>query len=157
MDKITLYRPRLEELWFREKCLADPETMAYNRAWGGTVAFPRKRWADWYARWVEDETGERFYRFLRCEPNGQLVGNVSYHYDEVFGAFLCEVLVATQYRGRGFGRQGLELLCAAAKQNAVKKLCDNIAVDNPAAELFRRMGFQERLRTDEYILLEKEL
>ena len=49
------------------------------------------------------------------------------------------------------------MLCAAAKENGVKRLMDNIAVDNPSMELFRRMGFRERLRTEEYVLMEKEL
>ena len=49
------------------------------------------------------------------------------------------------------------MLCAAAKENGVKRLMDNIALDNPSVELFRQMGFRERLRTDEYILVEKDL
>ena len=51
----------------------------------------------------------------------------------------------------------MALLCAAARANGVKRLMDNIALDNPSVELFRRMGFQERLRTEEYVLMEKEL
>lgn len=157
MEKITFYRPRLEELAFRRALLADPDTMAYNHAYGGTIDFPRERWADWYARWVEDGTGERFYRYLRCENTGALVGEAAYRYDGEFGEYVCDVLVSAQYRGRGFGRQGLALLCAAAKGNGVKRLADNIAIDNPSVELFRQLGFRERLRTDEYILLEKAL
>lgn len=157
MDRIVLYRPKLKELDFREKCLGDPETMAYNYAYGGTISFPRERWADWYARWVEDETGERFYRYLRREASGAFVGEAAYHYDSEFGEYICDVLVSAQYRGRGFGRQGLTLLCAAAKANGVARLADNIAVDNPSVNLFLSAGFRERLRNDEYILLEKEL
>ena len=144
MDKLVLYRPRLEELSWREKWLGDSPTMSYNHAFGGTIAFPRERWTD-------------FYRYLQMEDSGEFVGNVSYHYDEEFQGHICEVLVAARYRGRGFGRQGLALLCAAARANGVKRLMDNIALDNPSVELFRRMGFQERLRTEEYVLMEKEL
>ena len=106
MCEIILHRPSLGELSFRQRLLKDPETMAYNHAYGGTIDFPRERWSDWYARWVEDETGERFYRCLRREADGALVGEAAYHYD---------------------------------------------------GELFRRMGFRERLRTEEYVLMEKEL
>lgn len=28
--KVTLYVPKLEDLWFRQECMADPETMSYN-------------------------------------------------------------------------------------------------------------------------------
>ena len=106
---------------------------------------------------MEDGTGERFYRCLRRESDGALVGEAAYHYDGELGEYLCDVLVSARYRGLGFGRQGLELLCAAAGENGVKRLADNIAIDNPAAELFRRCGFRERLRNREYILLVKEL
>lgn len=157
MEELELYRPVLEELEFREKCLGDPETMSYNHAYGGTIAFPRERWADWYAGWIADNGGSRYYRYLRLRDSGALVGNIAYHFDEGGGEYMCEVIVAARYRGRGFGRQGLELLCAAAKANGVKRLVDDIAIDNPSVELFRRAGFRERLRTDEYVLMEKEL
>ena len=157
MEKVTLYRPRLEELDFRQALLADPETMAYNHAYGGAIDFPRERWADWHARWLEDGAGGRFYRYLRRESDGKPVGEAAYRYDSEFGESVCDVLVAARYRGRGYGRQGLELLCAAAKENGVKRLVDNIAIDNPSVGLFLRAGFRERLRNGEYILVEKEL
>lgn len=45
---IQLYRPALQELSFRKTLLADPATMAYNAAWGGTIDFPEDRWETWY-------------------------------------------------------------------------------------------------------------
>ena len=79
MCEIILHRPSLGELSFRQRLLKDPETMAYNHAYGGTIDFPRERWSDWYARWVEDETGERFYRCLLCPETGEFVGEAAYH------------------------------------------------------------------------------
>lgn len=157
MNEIVLYRPQLEELIFREKCLGDLETMAYNHAYGGTIPFHRERWADWYTRWVADNTGERFYRYLYDKAEQTFVGEAAYHFDDEFGAHVCDVLVFAKYRGRGFGRSGLDLLCAAAKANGVKRLVDNIAVDNPSVGLFLSAGFCERFRNEEYILMEKEL
>ena len=156
MEKLTLYRPELHDLAWREKWLTDPETMSYNHAYGGTIPFPRERWADWYARWIRDE-GVRFYRYLRLKENGEFVGNVSYHFDEEYGEYLCEVLIYAPCRGRGLGRQGLTLLCEAARANGVKRLVDNIAIDNPAAAMFLRGGFRERGLTEEFIILEKDL
>ena len=155
--ELQLYCPALDELDFRQRLLSDPETMAYNHAYGGTIDFPRARWEDWYARWVENGAGERFYRYLYHTAGRTFVGEAAYHYDSEFGACVCDVLVSAEYRGRGFGRQGLELLCGAARENGVKRLVDNIAVDNPSVKLFLSAGFKERLRTDEYILVEKEL
>ena len=54
---IEAYLPRPDELWFRRKMLADEATMAYNRAYGGTVDFPEERWPDWYGRWVAHPEG----------------------------------------------------------------------------------------------------
>ena len=156
MEKLTLYRPRLDELSWREKWLSDPETMSYNHACGGTIPFPCARWADWYARWIGDEVA-RYYRYLRLGDCGEFVGNIAYYYDEKFGGYLCEVLISAPYRGRGLGRQGLALLCEAARANGVKRLLDTIAIDNPAVTMFLLGGFRERGRTDEFILVEKEL
>ena len=152
MEELTLYRPELDDLAYREKWLGDPETMAYNHAYGGTIAFPHERWADWYAQWIGDE-GTRYYRYLRLGDSGEFVGNISYHYDEEYGEYMCEVLISAQYRGRGFGRQGLALLCEAARANGVTRLLDNIAIDNPAVTMFLRGGFRERERTGEFIFL----
>ena len=41
---ITPWKPEIKDLWFRQALLADPETMAYNRAWGGTIPFPEEKW-----------------------------------------------------------------------------------------------------------------
>ena len=37
---VTACKPKPEDLWFRQKLLADEETMSYNLAWGGTISFP---------------------------------------------------------------------------------------------------------------------
>lgn len=49
------------------------------------------------------------------------------------------------------------LLCEAAKANGVEFLYDDIAIDNPAIKLFLNAGFFEEYRTDEIIMLKKEL
>ena len=156
MDNLVLYRPKLEELDFRRALLADPDTMAYNHAYGGTIPFPRERWASWHERWVE-RPEKRFYRYLRETAGGRFVGETAYHWDEELGEFICDVIVAARYRGRGYGRQGLALLCEAARERGVARLCDNIAPDNPSVSLFLSMGFRERLRNEEYVLVERTL
>ena len=52
---------------------------------------------------------------------------------------------------------GLDLLCNAAKQNGVKLLYDDIAIDNPATTMFLQHGFMEEYRTNKIIMLKKEL
>lgn len=41
---VRIYIPKCEDLWFREKLLSDPDTMSYNKAWGGTIDFPEPKW-----------------------------------------------------------------------------------------------------------------
>ena len=152
---LTLYRPKQTDLWFRQALLADEETMSYNRAWGGTISFPEDDWADWYDYWIARPEGKRFYRYL--SDGGLFVGEVAYHYDAELSGFVADVIVYAPERGKGYGRAGLRLLCAAAKENGITELYDDIASDNPAIGLFLRHGFAEAFRADGKIVLKKTL
>lgn len=154
---IILYRPKPEDLWFREQFMADPETMSYNRAWGGTIPFPRSGWEKWYDCWVIRRENKRFYRYLQDTETGAFLGETAYHYDEEQHMWLADVIVAAEHRGKGYGRAGLDLLCEAARENGIGVLWDNIALDNPAVTLFLHAGFTEEYRTEEYIMLKKTL
>ena len=154
---IVLHKPTREELWFRRDLLADPETMSYNDAWGGTIAFPEEDWGGWYDHWLACDERLRFYRYLLDAENAEFVGEVAYHFSEDEGIFLADVIVRADRRGRGFGRAGLRLLCDAASAHCVPVLYDNIALGNPAIGLFLSEGFHEEYRTDECIYLRKDL
>ena len=50
--KVYLYTPKLEELWYREQMMIDPDTMSYNKGYKefegydketGCIAFPSAR------------------------------------------------------------------------------------------------------------------
>ncbi len=152
---IELVIPKLEDLWFREKLLADEETMSYNHAWGGTISFSEEKWQNWYDRWVINHENKRYYRYLKDEKG--FVGEIAYHYDPEYDGYVADVIIFSQFRGRGYGSQGLKLLCEAAKENGIKVLYDDIAIDNTAISLFKKKGFFEVNRTDEKIILKKDL
>ena len=154
---VKLYAPKLEDLWFRQMFMADEETMSYNHHWGGTISFPEEDWKDWYDYWMDNSEGKRFYRYLQDGINGEFVGEIAYRYDEEREIYVADVIVYAKYRGNGFGTQGLLMLCEAARENDVRILCDDIAIDNPATNMFLRAGFYEEYRTDEIIMLKKEL
>ena len=154
---LTLYTPQLEDLWFRQKMLADEETMAYNHAWGGVIPFPREKWAGWYEHWLVRHEDKRFYRYLKEGETGVFVGETAYHFDEGRKLWLADVIVAAGYRGKGYGTEGLFLLCRAAAEKGVDVLYDDIAADNPGIGLFLRAGFTEEYRTEEFIMLKKIL
>ena len=152
---LRLHLPAYRELGLRQALLADQETMSYNQAWGGTIDFPQARWADWYDAWVEHPQGQRFYRYLL--DGEAFVGETAWHWDEARQLHLADVIVLARFRGRGYGRAGLRLLCAAAKEAGIDRLYDDIAIGNPAAKLFLSEGFCEEYRTDAIIMLKKQL
>ncbi len=153
---LTLHKPILEELWFREKMLGDEETMSYNHAWGGTISFPKEHWGDWYNYWLTNHENRHFYRYLQTE-DGSFVGEAAYHYDAELNMYIADIIVFSEERGRGYGKEGLRLLSMAAKEHGIEVLYDNIAIDNPAIALFLQQGFFEDYRTEEFIFLKKIL
>ena len=154
---LEIYKPRIEDLWFREKYLSDEETMSYNNPWGGVIPFPESEWKRWHDIWVNGNDGTHFYRYLKDGDTGDFVGEIAYHFDDDRDIWLADVIITSEYRGRGYGKQGLKMLCRLASENGIGILYDDIAIGNPAIALFRENGFTEKYRTDEYILLKKDL
>ena len=67
------------------------------------------------------------------------------------------MIVFSLYRNRGYGSKALKLLCREAAERGVDVLYDDIAIDNPGISIFLREGFTEEYRTDEIIMLRKDL
>lgn len=154
---LEVVKPELEDLWFRESMMADIETMSYNDAWGGTIPFPKEDWDEWYTFWVRNSGQERYYRYLKDDANNVFVGEISYHFDKLRNIYLCDVIIKAEFRRRGFGTQGIQLLCEAAKANGVEALYDNIAADNPSAHLFLKNGFSIEFQNDEILMVKTVL
>ena len=151
---VKLYRPTIDDLWFRESLVSDDETMAYNHHWGGIVSFPKETWNEWYDYWLINTDNMRYYRYLVNE-NDEFVGEIAYHYDGKY--YLANIIIYFKFRNRGYGKEGLRLLCNIAKENGIKELYDDIAIDNPAIGMFLKLGFIEIYRTKEIIMLKKVL
>ena len=154
---LELYKPKLEDLWFRENFMSDEETMSFNHSWGGTIPFPESEWEYWYGVWVLCEDGRRFYRYLKDAESGDFVGEIAYHFDEVRMLWLADIIIAAKYRGRGYGKEALKILCDLAAERGIEMLHDDLALDNPAISLFKDNGFHEEYRTEDYVLLKKDL
>ena len=155
-QEVYFYKPHLEDLWFRETILADPDTMSYNNAWGGTIPFPRENWKDWFDYWIANPN-KRFYRYITTGNSRSFVGEAAYHYDPDMDLYLADIIISAKSRRLGFGKAGLLLLCEAAKNEKIPELYDNIAIDNPGISLFFQCGFEEEYRTEEIIMLKKTL
>ena len=154
---LKVVKPELEDLWFRESMMADIETMSYNDAWGGTIHFPKEDWEEWYTLWVRNSGQERYYRYLKDDANKVFVGEISYHFDKLRNIYICDVIIKAEFRKQGFGTQGIQLLCEAAKANGVKVLYDDIAADNPSTHLFLKNGFSIEFQNDEILMVKTVL
>lgn len=154
---VKFYIPNIEDLWFKEKLLSDSETMSYNHAYGGTVSFIKENWEFWYNRWIIHPEQKRFFRYVVDVEMNQFVGEAAYHYDEQREIYIVSIIVLASQRHKGYGRIALELLCDEAKNHGITTLYDDIAIDNPSIKLFLKEGFTEMLRTNEYVLVKKEL
>ena len=70
---------------------------------------------------------------------------------------MADVIVYAPCCGKGYGRAAVLLQCNAAKENGIREMYDDIAIDNPSVVLFLKCGFSEILQMDEYVLVKKEL
>ena len=85
------------------------------------------------------------------------MGETAYHYDEAQRIYICDIIVHARYRHQGYGREGLRLLCDAARAQGVTTLYDDIAADNPSVALFLACGFEIAARTADIVLVCKHL
>ena len=155
--RIRLYEPQLDDMWFRQMLLSDPETMSYNHAWGGTIQFANDRWKVWFDHWIASPCGERFYRYVTLDNSRIYIGEAAWHHDKERDLWLIDIIIHSRYRGHGYGQAALKLLCEEAKKNGISVLHDDIAIDNPAISLFLQNGFKEEYRTSQIIMLRKDL
>ena len=116
---LDLYIPKLEELWFQQKLLSDPETMFYNKDWDvtyagyhrdtGCVDFPQTQWAEWYADWIGQEP-KRFFAYVRRKADGAWIGTVEYHYEAKDDWCEMGIVLYAPYRGMGYAVPALKLM-----------------------------------------------
>ena len=144
---LELYIPRPEDLWFYQRMLSDPATMAYNAPWfppDGCIPFPESAWVDWHEKWIGQEP-ERFYAYLRRRSDGAFVGGVDFHHTPERGWWDMGVVIYAPERGRGYGKQGLELLLDRAFRVAgIAKLHNEFETTRDAAyHIHKAVGFRE--------------
>ena len=155
-ELLSFHIPSLEEMSFRQELLADEETMAYNAKWGGTIEFPKEEWEITYKRLIY-ENDKDFYAYLYSNELKCFIGEVGYRYDDGLKEFISNILIHAKYRNKGYGTLALTMLCNLAKQKGIKVLADTIAIDNPSINIFFKQNFKEIYRTNDYILVRKEL
>ncbi|MBR6789963.1 MAG: GNAT family N-acetyltransferase [Oscillospiraceae bacterium] len=150
---LSLHVPAFEELDFRQKLYADPETMTYNRGYApfagydpvtGIIDFSKDRWDAWYEKWI-GRVPERFYAYLQRE-DGVFVGDVCWYITGNEGERMIGIVIHSAYRGMGYGAEGLRLLIGEAfSHGEITALCNEFESARTAAvQLHRRAGFAMR-------------
>ena len=158
MNNLQLYIPRPGDGWFYVKMMSDPETMAYNAPWfppDGCIPEPEKEWLDLQAHWI-GKAPERFYAFLQRKQDGAFVGDVNYHYNPKQDRYDMGIVIYAPERGKGYGRQGLQLLLSRAfREDGVACLHNDFETTREAAyHIHRAAGFRDAGTANEIIQLE---
>ena len=119
MGRIILYTPSMDELWYRQRMMSDPDTMSYNAGYDlgfdgyhndtGCIDFPEENWAAWYGRFIGREP-ERFYAYAVRKDDGAFVGEVVLRQEGEPGRYEMGVVIEACHRGRGYSKEAMALL-----------------------------------------------
>ena len=141
---VELYVPKLEDLWFYQKMMSDPETMSYNDPWGGCIDYPDEVLPDWYARWIGQEP-QRFYAYIKRTSDGVWIGDVNFHYTPERGWWDMGIVIYAPYRGKGYAVPALRLLLDQAfRVCGISRLHNDFETTRDAAwAIHRKVGFKE--------------
>jgi len=115
----------------------------------GTTPFDEDRRRVIFSEFVKDDTFGRAWLIVAGEkPAGYVVLTVSFSFEyRGRDAYVDELYVESEFRGRGIGRQAMEFVEAAARGLRVNAVHLEVSKDNDAAlELYRRAGYMDHGR-----------
>ena len=149
MKNISLYIPKVDDYWYEEKVEADPETMSYNAGYDvsyegyhydtGCIDFPKNKWEDKFNKRKKDGI---FFAYIKDNDLDSFIGYVNYYYNSDDDRYDCSILIESIYRGLGYSKIALKLLCDAARECGIKELYDNFEIDRGnTLNLFKSAGF----------------
>ena len=111
MEKLELYIPKLEDLWFYQQMTSDPETMSYNANWDvdydgyhrdtGCIDHPDEVLPGWYENMIGHEP-ERFYAYIKRCSDGAWIGDVNFHYTPEKDWWDMGIVMYAPFRGKGY-------------------------------------------------------
>lgn len=146
---LSIYIPKIKDYWYEQKIQSDPDTMSYNAGWNvsydgyhydtGCIDFPKSKWEDTYNKRVKDN---KFFAYLIDTSINEYVGYINYHYNNNEDKYYCGILIESKYRGRGYSKTGLKLLCDYAKVHGITELYDDFEPDRKGIKIFEDLGFK---------------
>ena len=149
MNKLCLYIPKIEDYWYEEKLLSDASTMSYNAGYNvsyfgyhydtGCIDFPKDKWEECFDKRKNDNY---YFAYIKDIDLDEFVGYVNYNFRD--DKYECGIVIESKYRGMGYSKDALKLLCDVALTNGVKELYDSFEIDRGnVLELFKSVGFVE--------------
>ena len=157
-NQISLYIPYHKDGWFYVKMISDPKTMAYNATWfppNGCIPNAQEEWEKIYSSW-NIPNSKKFYAYLRRITDGEFVGDVNYHYNAEQDWYDMGIVIYADERGKGYGKQGLQLLLDRAfRIDGISKLHNEFETTRiTALRIHKAVGFKEVGNKDGFIQLE---
>lgn len=150
MKNIGLYIPKTEDYWYEEKIQSDPLTMSYNAGYdvsyygyhydSGCIDFPKEKWNDTFNKRKNEN---KYFAYIRDNDIDEFVGYVNYQYNKAEDRYECGILIESIYRGKGYSKEALKLLCDVARKNGIKELYDSFEINRGnALDIFKQVGFE---------------
>lgn len=150
MKNISLYVPKLEDYWYEAKVQSDPLSMSYNAGYDvsyfgyhydtGCIDFPEDKWEETYKRRI---TNSKYFAYILDNDLKEFIGYVNYHYSSGTERYECGIVIESKYRGKGYAKDALVLLCEEAKKNGVNELYDNFEENREnTLKTFLDVGFE---------------
>lgn len=148
MKNIELYVPNIEDLWFRQECMSDPNTMSYNAGYDvsyegyhydtGCIDFPRDKHKDWYN--MKMLNPNFYYAYILDSDTNTFVGYVNFNNKN--GVASMGIVINSAYKGQGYMRPAMHKLLEVAKVRGVKVLTDTVPnTRENALRVFYDLGF----------------
>lgn len=157
MSRLELYIPNLDDYWYKEKIQSDPATMSYNAGWNvsyygyhydtGCIDFSKEKWREKHNKRQNDKI---FLAYLKDIELNEFIGYVNYNFNEIDNKYECGILIEFKYRGKGYSKEGLKLLCDYAQKHGIKELYDYFESNRNGIEVFEDVGFKV---VDKYSLI----
>lgn len=150
MKNVVLVIPKIDDLWYREQCMADPNTMSYNAGYDvsysgyhydtGCIDFPPNTWESWYNNKMSNPNF--YYAYIKDEDNGEFVGYLNFNLQSD-GYATMGIVIESSHRGNGYMKPALAKMISVAKERGVKVLTDTVPENRVGAmKAFYDMGFK---------------
>ena len=91
---------------------------------------------------IKEKKENKFFAYLKDTKTNEFIGYVNYQFDSSENYYDCGILIEASKRGKGYSKEGLKLLCEAAKKNGIKELYDSFEKDRYHAKVFEDVGFK---------------